>query len=164
MQTFHQPSFKNHSKVEKMGGVHTRVYMYFFLELFPRAHVTCNKQCKFNNKLWYRKGCYVHYERGVILEDIAPPPHERLGPLRCLCHRVPTRSSPSAVWAVHTSVQLETSVLGHTYWCWVRDVSASCSRWHSAQKIGVGLYCIHILAILPGVFHVHGGCQRWPMG
>ena len=35
-----QPSFKNHSKLEEEGGVHSRVYMYFFLELFLRAHIT----------------------------------------------------------------------------------------------------------------------------
>ena len=97
----------------------------------------------------------------MILEDIAPPPRERLGALQCPCHRVPTRSSPSAVWAVHTGVRLETSVLGRTCRCWVRDVGASRSRWRSAQNIGVGSYPIRILAILPGVFHVRGGCQRW---
>jgi len=94
------------------------------------------------------------------LEDIAPP-REHLGPLRCPCHWVPTRSSPSAVWAVHTGIWLETSVLGRTCRGWVRDFGANRTRWRSAQNIGVGSYRIRILAILPGVFHVRGGCQRW---
>jgi len=96
----------------------------------------------------------------VILEDIAPP-REHLGPLRSPCHWVPTRSSPSAVWAVHTGIWLETLVLGRTCRGWVRDVGANRTRWRSAQNIGVGSYRIHILAILPGVFRVRGGCQRW---
>ena len=77
------------------------------------------------------------------------------------CHWVPTRSSPSAVWAVHTGIWLETSVLGRTCRGWVRDFGANRTRWRSAQNIGVGSYRIRILAILPGVFHVRGGCQRW---
>jgi len=84
-----------------------------------------------------------------------------LGPLRCPCHRVPTRSSPSAVWAVQAGVWLETEVLGRTCRCWVRDVGSSRTRWRSAQNIGVGSYRICILVILPGVFRVRGGCQRW---
>jgi len=99
--------------------------------------------------------------REVILEDIAPPPRERLGPLRCPCHRLPTRSSPSAIWAVDAGVWLETEVLGRTCQCWVRDVGVSRRRRRSAQNISVGSYRIHSLAILPGMFRVRGGCQRW---
>jgi hypothetical protein len=83
--------------------------MHFFLELFLCAHVT--KSVNFINELWYRKGCYVHYEKEVILEDIVPPPRECMGTLQCPCHRVP---SPLC--------------------------SLGCTCQHLAQNIGVGSY------------------------
>jgi len=132
--------------------------MYFFLELFLHAHVT-NSVNSITSYGTGRDAMYIM--RGVILEDIAPPPCERFGPLRCPCHWVPTRSSLSAVWAVHTGVWLKTLVLGHTCWCWVQDTGASHTHWCLVQNIGVGSYCIHILVNLPGVFCVCGGCQQW---
>ena len=87
----------------------------------------------------------------MILEDIAPPPHEHLGPLQCPCHQVPTRSSPSAVWAVHTGVQLETSVLGLRCQCWLFTL-----------VLGSKNRCWVILHTHFGnPSHVCSGCQQW---
>jgi len=49
----------------------------------------------------------------------------------------------------HLQFGLYTLAFSSKHRCWVWDVSAGCSPWCLAQKIDVGSYCIHILAILP---------------
>src|SRR6266567_7046043 len=68
------PSARLRSKIilsQKKGrSTYNLLYVLFFPNSFY-THVT--NSVKFIDKLWYRKGCYVHYEREVMLEDVATP-------------------------------------------------------------------------------------------
>ena len=101
MWTLRWTPFKFYSKLDKKVQVRCmEVCTFFFFELFLcSAHVISS--IKFIKTSYGTGGCYIHYEREVMSEDVTAPPRARLGTLTSTldAHATgfPPRSSPSAV-------------------------------------------------------------------
>jgi len=124
-----------YSKSKKGRGAYNLLEEYI-CNMYSFSNSFCTRVIDsehFIDRLWYRKGYDIHYEREVMFEDVATPPQERLEtPTTSMPtgFQLPTRPSPSAVrwrWVVYAGV-------------WLKTVEAvGPTRWDRVAHAGVGL-------------------------
>ena len=144
------PSAGLHSKIIRVRKKERSTCVLLFLNSFC-THVIDSE--KFIDRSWYRKECYIHYGRDMMLEDV-PASRTVRNPydVNATSDQVPTRSSLSAGrwnWARHGGVGL---------YAWV----SSYIRRRLARNGGCGSYTLKLghtleLGCTHGSWAVHNG-------